>query len=426
VSYIFYLNSRVIGYDFNGQLVIAKWLYPHGNNIYSSPVGHFPDKTDSEPSIWNNVSASFLTEKHLFTPVPIKIGIIFKSYERLSSMQLFARRADELGLQGGFWFAEAYHWFRKYGYEARGAAACLAAVAAVTRTIPIGWGIGSPYMRHPTIQASEACAIDELSGGRFIMGMGAGKVGINYLDVDLAEQPPVKVHRDSIEIFRRVVKGEPFAYKGEIYTSEMPGIDPDLRFHRDYIPVYIGATGPGMQRLAGEIADGLLLPGLTSPGFVRFARKNLADGFAKANKRVPDDFPLGGVILCSISSDGHKAREAARRSAAIYVVNKVRNIQNDDILSSSGITDEELLPLRQRIAQGNDNLTDLVTDDMMRKFGVVAGSPSEALEILQALVDAGLNLPLMEVVGASEADKLETIEFIASHIVPNIKPAKAA
>ena len=52
---------------------------------------------------------------------------------------------------------------------------------------PIGWGIGSPYLRHPTIQASEACALDELSGGRFIMGMGAGKVGINYTEVDLLE-----------------------------------------------------------------------------------------------------------------------------------------------------------------------------------------------------------------------------------------------
>jgi 5,10-methylenetetrahydromethanopterin reductase len=356
----------------------------------------------------------------------IKIGIIFKSYERLSSIQLFARRTEELGLDGGFWFAEAYHWFRKYGYEARGAAACLAAASMVTRTIPIGWGIGSPYMRHPTIQASEACALDELSEGRFIMGMGAGKVGINYLDVDLREKPPVKVHRESIEIFRRVVKGDPYSYKGEIYSSEMPGIAPELRFHRDYIPVYIGATGPGMQRLAGEMADGLLLPGLTSPGFVHMARKNLADGFVKANRPPPSHFPLGGVILCSISRDGRKARDAARRSAAIYVVNKVRNIQNDEILSSSGITQEELLPLRERIASGNDDLTDLVTDDMMRKFAVVAGTPSEALDILQGLVDAGLNLPLMEVVGASEADKLETIDFVGSEIAPNIKPAKVA
>ena len=362
----------------------------------------------------------------MFAPKSIRVGIIFKSYEPLQSILAYARRADELGLEGGFWFAEAYHWFRQYGYEARGAFACLAAAATVTRTIPIGLGIGSPYMRHPTIQASEACALDELTGGRFIMGMGAGKVGINYLEVDIKEKPPVKVHRESIEIFRHVVKGEAFRYQGEFYSSEMPAIAPEQRFHRDYIPVYMGATGPFMQRLAGQIADGLLLPGLTSPGFVRIAQANLAEGFKKADRTRPDDFPLGGVILCAISRDGNKARDAARRAAAIYVVNKVKNIQNDEILSSSGITDAELAPLRARIASGNEELTDLITDDMLRKFAVVAGTPDEAREILQGLVDAGMNLPLMEVVGASEVDKLETIDLIASDIVPQLKPAKVA
>jgi 5,10-methylenetetrahydromethanopterin reductase len=336
----------------------------------------------------------------------------------------YARRTDELGLQGGFWFAEAYHWFRNYGYESRGAFACLAAAATVTRDIPIGLGIGSPYLRHPTIQASEACALDELTGGRFIMGMGAGKVGINYLEVDIEQEKPVPVHRESIEIFRQVVKGDAFTYKGQIYSAEMPAIPAERRFHRDTIPVYIGATGPYMQKLAGQMADGLLLPGLTSPGFVRIARQNMAEGFQKAGRAQPADFPVGGVILCSVSRDGGKARDVARRSAAIYVVNKVRNIQQDVILSSSGVTEDELAPLRARIASGNEDLTDLVTDDMLRKFGVVAGTPDEAADILQGLVDAGLNLPLMEVVGASEADNLESIELIAREIAPKLKPAK--
>jgi 5,10-methylenetetrahydromethanopterin reductase len=386
----------------------------------------FTIKREMHLSICITLSAFSSKEKHLLAASPPKIGIIFKSYEPLSSIRLYARRTEELQFQGGFWFAEAYHWFRKYGYEARGAVACLAAAVMETKTIPIGWGIGSPYLRHPTIQASEACALDELSGGRFIMGMGAGKVGINYTEVDLADEPPVKVHRESIEIFRSVVSGAAFSYRGDIYSSEMPGIAAEQRYHRDHIPVYIGGTGPGMQRLAGQMADGLLLPGLTSPGFVQIARNNIADGFSKAGRSQTNDFPLGGVILCSVARDGDKARHAARRSAAIYVVNKVKNIKNDEILSSSGITDTELAPLRERIAAGNDDLTDLVTDDMLRKFAVVAGAPDEALEILQGLVDAGLNLPLMEVVGASEADKLDAIDLIASEMVPRLKQAGGA
>lgn len=355
-----------------------------------------------------------------------KIGIIFKSYEPLVSIQAYAKRTEEVNLSGGFWIAEAYHWFRKYGHEARGAMTTLAAVAIATKKIPIGLSIGSPYMRHPTIQASEACALDELSNGRFVMGMGAGKVGINYIEVDIKEKSPVKVHRESIDIFRRVVKGEAYEYEGEIFTSSMPAIAPERRFHRDYIPVYIGATGPLMQQLAGEQADGLMLPGLTSPGFVKIALGNLDKGFAKAGKLKPADYPLGGVILCSVSRDGEKAKNAARPYAATYVVNKIRNIHNDEILSSSGITEEELAPLRARIASGNEELTDLVTDEMLYKFGVVAGTPDEAARVLQNLVDAGMNLPLMEMVGNDQDAILESITLMAEEVVPQLGPVGGA
>jgi alkanesulfonate monooxygenase SsuD/methylene tetrahydromethanopterin reductase-like flavin-dependent oxidoreductase (luciferase family) len=349
-----------------------------------------------------------------------KVGIIFKSYEQLPHILHYARRAEEAGLEGGFWIAEAYHWFRQYGHEARGAMVTLAAATMVTKTIPIGLSIGSPYMRHPVVQASEACALDELSGGRFVMGMGAGKVGINYIGVDL------KVHREAIDIFRKAVKGEAYSHKGEMFTSSMPGIAPERRFHRDTIPVVIGATGPFMQKLAGEIADGLMLPGLTSPGFVKMSLKNLGDGFARAGKPKPADYPLGAVILSSISRDGKKAKDAARPYAATYVVNKIRNIQNDEILSSSGITQAELAPLRARIASGNEDVTDLVSDSMLRQFGVVAGTPDEAAEILQGLVDAGLNLPLMELVGEDEQAVLDAIDLLASDVVPQLGPVGGA
>ncbi len=355
-----------------------------------------------------------------------RIGVIFKSYEPLAAMAAYARATEAAGLAGGFWVAEAYHWFRNYGHEARGAMVTLAIAVHATKTIPIGLGITSPYMRHPTILASEACALDELSGGRFIMGMGTGKVGVVYLEANLKEATPVKVHREAAAIFRGVVKGGAFEFKGEIFQCKVPAIGRERHGHRDYIPIYFGATGPFMQRLAGEIADGLLLPGLTSSGFTRWSRGNLAKGFERAKRVPPRDFPLGGVILCSVSRDGRKAREAARPYAATYVVNKIRNIQNDDILSRSGVTEEELGPLRARIAAGNEELTDITTDKIMRRFNVVAGTPDECVEVLQDLVDAGLNLPLMEVVGVDQAANLETIRLLGAEVVPQLKPMKAA
>jgi 5,10-methylenetetrahydromethanopterin reductase len=351
-------------------------------------------------------------------------GVIFKSYEPLASMQRYAQQTEASNLMGGFWIAEAYHWFRQYGLEARGCFTTLAAVAMATNKIPIGLGITSPYIRHPTAQAAEAVAMDELSNGRFIMGIGVGKVGIEYLEYDIEKLRPVKVHHESIDIMRNIFSGEAYDYKGEYYQSTMPAYDRKADGLRTDIPIYVGATGPYMQRLAGRESDGMLLAGLTSPSFVEYALGNMRAGAEKAGRSLPADFPVGGVILCACSKDGDKARDATRSYTGTYVVNKIRNIKNDVILAGSGLPDSTWEPFRKAIADGTqDNVAHLVTDEMMRKFTVISGTPEDCLEIVQELVNAGLNTPLLEVVGDTEADNLETIRLMGKEVAPNLKAA---
>jgi 5,10-methylenetetrahydromethanopterin reductase len=352
-----------------------------------------------------------------------RVGVIFKSYEPMASIQKYAAQTEASGFNGGFWIAEAYHWFRKYGHEARGCFSTLAAAALATRKIPIGLGITSPYMRHPTVQASECNGIDDLSGGRFIMGLGAGKVGTEYLDLDMKKYTAVKTHRESIAVIRGIMSGKAFAYNGELFKCDVPAVDRKGRGLRTEIPLYIGATGPLMQKLAGQMADGLLLPGLTSPGFTRYARANCWAGAAAAGRKLAADFPVGGVILAACSKDSRKAKEATRSYTGTYIINKLRNIKNDVILSTSGLPDETWAPFRKAIAEGTeDKVTHLVSDEAQRAFTCISGTPAECLEITQELVDAGLNLPLLEVVGASEADILETIRLFGEEVLPRLKP----
>ncbi len=353
-----------------------------------------------------------------------KAGVIFKSYEPLESMQRYARQTEKYNLDGGFWVAEAYHWFRKYGLESRGCFTTLAAVSMATERIPIGLGITSPYIRHPTVLASEAAAIDELSGERFIMGIGVGKVGIEYLEYDTDVMKPVPVHHEAMEIMRKVFSGEAFEYKGRFFESTMPAYDRAADGLRTEIPIYVGATGPYMQRLSGRESDGMLLAGLTSPGFVDYAISNMRAGAEKVGRELPEDFPVGGVILCACSEDGDKARDATRPYTGTYIINKIRNIKNDVILASSGLPDETWEPFRKAIAEGTeDHVTHLVTDEIMRAFTVISGTPDECLEITQELVDAGLNLPLLEVVGETEEDNLETIRLMGEKVIPRLRPA---
>lgn len=349
------------------------------------------------------------------------VGAVFKSYEPLDEMAAYAKMAEDVGLTGGMWIAEGYHWFRNYGKECRGAFVTLCACAAATKTIPIGLGITTPYMRHPTAIALEAAGLDEFSNNRFTLGLGVGAVGVRYLEIDMNAHKPVPVHREAVEIIKGVLSGEAMNYEGDHFKAEIPAVDPSLMRHRPDLPVYIGATGPLMNKLAGRVADGLLLPGLTSSGFVRRAKERLHGGFEAAGRTPKEPFPIGAVILAAVSKDGNKAREATRAPTATYVVNKVKNIQNDEILTSSGVAEETLAPMRDAVRAGKEDLTDMVTDDFMRQFNVISGTPDECVEILQDLVDAGLNLPLMEVVGDNAEDNLETLRLIGEEVLPKIK-----
>ncbi len=73
--------------------------------------------------------------------------------------------------------------------------------------------------------------MDELSEGRFIMGMGAGKVEINYLETDLQKATPVRVHQESIEIFRGIIRDEAFSCEVEIFRASVPSVDPSKTRH---------------------------------------------------------------------------------------------------------------------------------------------------------------------------------------------------
>lgn len=354
----------------------------------------------------------------------VKVGVIFKSYEPLSAIQSYAAQTETSGFSGGFWIAEAYHWFRSYGLEARGCFTALAAATMATNEIPIGLGITSPYMRHPTIQASEAAGMHELSNGRFIMGIGVGKVGIEYLEYDIDVMKPVPVHQESIDIMRKVWSGEQYDHKGQFFESSMPAYDRAGDGLCTDMPLYVGATGPFMQRLAGRASDGMLLAGLTSPAFVEYAIDNMRKGADKVGRQLPADFPVGGVILAACSKDGAKAKEATRSYTGTYIVNKLRNIKNDVILAGSGLPDSSWDPFRKAIEEGTaDNVTHLVTDEMQRKFTVISGTPEECLEITQELVDSGLNTPLLEVVGETQEDNLETIRLFGEEVLPKLRAA---
>src|SRR6202049_5057208 len=164
-----------------------------------------------------------------------------------------------------FWIAEAYPWWRKHSFEARSSTAVLAVIAAQTTRIQLGWGIISPYTRHPVQIAMEARVMQDLAGDRFLLGLGASKIFMKEIGEGEGEKVgPATVMRESIEIIKGVLAGDAFEYEGKVFQANVPPLKPDAQPPGGIPPIYVAGTGPVLQRISGVVGDGLLTASITT------------------------------------------------------------------------------------------------------------------------------------------------------------------
>src|SRR5215813_6535928 len=149
--------------------------------------------------------------------VPFNIGVLQLSMEPVPETVAMAETCERAGFDT-FWIAEAYPWWRKHSFEARSSTAILAVIANQTRRIQLGWGIISPYTRHPVQIAMEARVMQDLVRDRFLLGLGASKIFMKEIGEGAGERVgPATVMRESIEIVRGVLSGCAFEYQGKVF-----------------------------------------------------------------------------------------------------------------------------------------------------------------------------------------------------------------
>src|SRR5919106_754217 len=272
---------------------------------------------------------------------PLRIGVMQLTMEPLDEMLASARVMDEAGIDT-IWLAEAYPWWRKHGMEARSSTVVSALMARETRRLTIGWGIISPFTRHPVQVAMDARVVQEAAGpGRFLLGFGTSKIFLN--NARSQTNKTLGPMRDAVAIVRGVLAGGAFEHEGETWSASVPGLRQEAETPREGPPVYVAATAPKMQALAGEIADGCLTPSITTPAFVRYTRENVAR-----------DVDIGCTVVASIAEDRDEGRDGAREISGMYLANKVQNIQGsaDTLLDLAGISQDEIRPVAEAMERG--------------------------------------------------------------------------
>src|SRR6058998_1978633 len=317
--------------------------------------------------------------------------------EPLEEMLESARVMDRAGMDT-IWLAEAYPWWRKHGMEARSSTVVSGLIANATERLTVGWGIISPFTRHPVQVAMDARVVQEVAGpGRFLLGFGTSKIFLN--NARLNGRRTLGPMREAVEIVRGVLSGKPFSYEGDTWSADVPGLRDEAETPRDVPPVYVAATAPKMQALAGEIADGCLTPSITTPAFVRYTLENVAA-----------DIDIGCTVVASIdATDRAAGRDGAREIAGMYLANKVQNIRGaaDTLLELAEIDPEEIRPVAEAMERGGRLAAKAeVTDSILDRCKPIAGTPADCIAAIEEYRDAGCTHVMLELWGANRHEQL--------------------
>src|SRR6476619_1889737 len=320
-------------------------------------------------------------------PVPFRVGVMQLTMEPLDEMLASARAMDEAGMDT-IWLAEAYPWWRKHGMEARSSTGTGALMARETKRLTIGWGIIAASTRHPVQVAMDARVVQEAAGpGRFILGFGTSKIFLN--NTKMQTKKTLGPMRDAVTIVRGVLGGERFEYDGEVWSADVPPLQDEADTPREVPPVYVAATAPKMQALAGEIGDGCLTPSITTPAFVRYTREN-----------VKSDIDIGCTVVASIhATDRAAGRDGAREIAGMYLANEVQNIAGaaDTLLELACIEMDEIRPVAEAMEQcGRLAAKAKVTDALLDKGKPIAGTPADCSAAIEEYRDAGCTHVMLE------------------------------
>src|SRR5207247_11125297 len=198
---------------------------------------------------------------------PFRTGVTQLTMEPREEMLESARVMDRAGMDT-IWLAEAYPWWRKHGMEARSSTVVSGLIAKETERLTVGWGIISPFTRHPVQVAMDARVVQDAAGpGRFLLGFGTSKIFLN--NARLNGKRTLGPMADAVAIVRGVLSGEPFTYEGDTWSADVPGLQEEALTPRYVPPVYVAATPPNMKALAVQRAAGWLTPSTTTPTFDR-------------------------------------------------------------------------------------------------------------------------------------------------------------
>jgi len=293
-------------------------------------------------------------------------------------------------------------------YNNRNVYVSLTLAAMYTEKIKLGPGVTNPYMIHPVMTAQAVASLNEIAPGRVVCGIGVGdKTTLATVGVD--SEAPLAAIRDSVQIIRDMTSGKGSQLEGKAFRVS------GARFFfkvGNPIPVYVGAQGPKMLALAGEIADGVLI-NASHKRDIENALKFVKEGVAKAG-RTMDKIDVTVYTSFSMAEDPAKATKAATPVVGYIVAGAP-----PQLLESHGISTQAAESIKNDIAKGKwKEAFGQVTPEMIDAFSI-CGTPDTCLEKIEELGKLGMT---QFVAGSPLGPKVRgSIRTFGQQIIPKLK-----
>jgi 5,10-methylenetetrahydromethanopterin reductase len=270
-------------------------------------------------------------------------------------------------------------WITDSSLHARNSYAYLTLAAMRSPRLVLGTAVTNPLTRHPAITAAAAATLDEISGGRMILGIGAGDRPLLALGL---KPSSVESLRTAIAAIRALWTGEHVSIDDRAFSLH----DAHLRFPaRPGIPIYVSASGPRTLELAGEVADGVILLVGLFPEALAWALEHVDRGAAKAGRPRPH---IAVFAYGAIDDDEDRALASARPIAAWFPQTAPA------ICELAGLPASLANEVRERYAGGEFQeaaaAASLLPDPFVRRVAL-AGDAAQARERIRAVIDAGVD-----------------------------------
>ena len=314
-----------------------------------------------------------------------RVGLIFLDRPSLQEQVELVQYAEQQGFKSA-WACETR--------LVRDAMTPLAAFAQVTSRIQLATGVVNNWTRTSGLMAMTLATLDELSGGRIILGIGA------YWDPlarnqGIHRRNHLSAMREYVTVVRRLLNMETVNLDGEVVNVKDLRLDLGDGMPRDPIdvPIYIGATGPRMLELAGEIGDGVFHNFFTSVSYLRQSLQRVETGASRAGRSIAD-IEMPQMLAVSMSDDAEFARNVARHDVTMYLG------QQPHIGKASGVPEQLIQDVHDAMGGwpprpgGIEDAMTLVGDDIVDLLSA-AGTPDMCRERVQEYVDAGASYPVL-------------------------------